>query len=110
MIGEHGRPARQVQRVRDKTETSPAGTAVGEFFGVATETFFTRPVELAGRKPELYELFAAFYRQEAVRRTRDYIERFAGAGAVAVGRPRIVARRLPESRVRPRGGVEGPST
>ena len=58
-----------------KDGTSPflrsyAGTNVAEFFAVATETFFTRPIELAERKPELYEVFAAFYKQDPAARLR----------------------------------------
>ena len=37
---------------------SYAGTNAAEFFAVVTETFFTRPVDLAERKPELYDVFA----------------------------------------------------
>ena len=40
----------------------------GEFFAVATETFFTRPVELAEQKPELYDVLRAFYRQHPAQR------------------------------------------
>jgi MtfA peptidase len=71
---------------------SYAGTNPGEFFAVATETFFTRPVELAQRNPELYEVFGAFYDQDPAARMRAYIER-AGAAPVELSRLRIVARR-----------------
>ncbi|MEJ7596555.1 MAG: M90 family metallopeptidase [Kofleriaceae bacterium] len=37
-------------------------TNEAEFFAVATETFLTRPVELAAAYPALYELLAGFYR------------------------------------------------
>jgi len=37
--------------------TNPA-----EFFAVATESFFEQPHELAGRRPELYAEFEAYYR------------------------------------------------
>jgi Mlc titration factor MtfA (ptsG expression regulator) len=37
-----------------------------EFFAVATEFFFERPVELKERHPELYEELRAFYRQNPV--------------------------------------------
>jgi Mlc titration factor MtfA (ptsG expression regulator) len=39
-----------------------------EFFAVATETFFERPAALSSRHPELYEVLAAYYRQDP----RDY--------------------------------------
>jgi hypothetical protein len=35
-----------------------------EFFAVATEFFFERPVELKARHPELYDELKAFYRQD----------------------------------------------
>jgi Mlc titration factor MtfA (ptsG expression regulator) len=41
-----------------------AGTDAGEFFAVATETFFTRPAELLAVEPDLYEVLQAFYRQD----------------------------------------------
>jgi Mlc titration factor MtfA (ptsG expression regulator) len=36
----------------------------GEFFAVATEAFFTRPDALAHHHPELYEVLAAYFRQD----------------------------------------------
>lgn len=39
-----------------------------EFFAVATETFFLRPVEMQRRHPEVYELLAACYRQDPAKR------------------------------------------
>ncbi|MGD9996864.1 MAG: zinc-dependent peptidase [Ilumatobacteraceae bacterium] len=42
----------------------------GEFFAVATETFFTRPVALAEQKSELYDLLSRFYRQDPADRVR----------------------------------------
>lgn len=48
---EHGSP------VLDDYGTTDAG----EFFAVATEAFFVRPIELREHHPDLYEVFAAFY-------------------------------------------------
>ena len=42
----------------------------GEFFAVATEAFFTRPVELAAGHPELYGVLKEFYRQDPASRVR----------------------------------------
>ena len=43
----------------------------GEFFAVATEVFFDRPLELAADKPDLYAVLRDFYRQDpAVRAAR----------------------------------------
>ena len=47
---------------------SYAGTNPGEFFAVTTETFFTRSIDLAARHPDLYEVFAGFYRQDPATR------------------------------------------
>ncbi len=47
-----------------------AGTNPGEFFAVATETFFTRPLPMEADKPELYGVLAAFYRQHPAERVR----------------------------------------
>jgi Mlc titration factor MtfA (ptsG expression regulator) len=40
----------------------------GEFFAVATETFFGRPVEFREAKPQLYEVLADYYRQDPAAR------------------------------------------
>jgi Mlc titration factor MtfA (ptsG expression regulator) len=40
----------------------------GEFFAVATECFFDRPLPLATRHPWLYELLREYYRQDPARR------------------------------------------
>jgi MtfA peptidase len=39
-------------------------TDPGEFFAVATEVFFGRPVDFRELKPELYEVLAGYYRQD----------------------------------------------
>jgi Mlc titration factor MtfA (ptsG expression regulator) len=36
----------------------------GEFFAVATEGFFSRPVDMLLQKPDLYEVLSGFYRQD----------------------------------------------
>ena len=40
----------------------------GEFFAVATESFFDQPVELAANEPELYAVLTAFYQQDPATR------------------------------------------
>lgn len=45
-----------------------AATNPGEFFAVATETFFTRPARMAAEKPALYEVLATFFRQDPAAR------------------------------------------
>ncbi len=73
------------------------GTNVGEFFAVTTETFFTRPVELADQKPDLYEVFARFYRQDPADRMRRYIaaNREEAFARLALTPIRIIARTRP---------------
>ena len=44
-----------------------AGTNPAEFFAVATETFFTRPVPLRDEKPALYEVLRGYYGQDPAR-------------------------------------------
>lgn len=56
----------KVQRVID-----PYGARnEAEFFAVATESFFERPVALQEALPELYELLAGYYRQDTAARER----------------------------------------
>jgi len=43
-------------------------TNEAEFFAVATEAFFSIPVRLRSAEPELYEVLAAFYRQDPAAR------------------------------------------
>jgi Mlc titration factor MtfA (ptsG expression regulator) len=57
--------ARPDEVLRDYGGESPA-----EFFAVATEVFFARPLELADHHPELYEVLRAFYRQDPASRRR----------------------------------------
>ncbi len=49
--------------IRDYGTVNP-----GEFFAVATEVFFCRPLALRDEKPELYEAMADFYRQNPASR------------------------------------------
>jgi len=72
-----------------------AGTNVGEFFAVTTETFFTRPIDLADQKSDLYSVFADFYRQDPATRLRTFVEANEPAALtrLAITPPRIVVRR-----------------
>jgi MtfA peptidase len=45
-----------------------AATNRAEFFAVATETFFERPLDLRGRLPELYGLMRDYFRQDPAQR------------------------------------------
>lgn len=43
-------------------------TNAAEFFAVATETFFEKPLQMRERKPDLYAQLAAYYRQDPATR------------------------------------------
>lgn len=43
---------------------SYAATNEGEFFAVATEYFFNKPVDMKRHRPELYQVLQGFYRQD----------------------------------------------
>ena len=45
-----------------------AGVNPGEFFAVATEVFFCRPIDLRAQEPALYDEMAAFYGQDPAAR------------------------------------------
>ena len=45
-------------------------TNEAEFFAVATETFFEKPLPLSRKLPELYELLRDYYRQDPLARSR----------------------------------------
>lgn len=50
-----------------------AGTNPAEFFAVATEVFFNRPLEVREHEPALYDELRHFFRQDPAARA----ERFA---------------------------------
>jgi Mlc titration factor MtfA (ptsG expression regulator) len=64
----------EYQRVR-RGEPGPlrpyAGTNPAEFFAVATEVFFDRPLAMAAERPELYDVFRRYYRQDPAARLID---------------------------------------
>ena len=45
-----------------------AATDPGEFFAVATEVFFDRPIEMRATKPALYDVLVGFYQQDPAAR------------------------------------------
>ena len=51
-----------------------AGTNPGEFFAVATEAFFTRPLEMEVIKPDLYDVLRTYYHQDPAGRWRAVAE------------------------------------
>ena len=82
----------EYQAVRDGTGGSVlrsyAGTNPGEFFAVATETFFTRPIVVQDAKPALYDVLAAFYRQDPAARACELSSRTGPIGPVRKDRTR----------------------
>jgi len=50
-----------------------AGTNPAEFFAVATEVFFNRPLELCEHEPALYTELRSFYRQDPAARLRRFL-------------------------------------
>ena len=67
--------SREYLALRDRAEQGKPGlldaygaTREAEFFAVATELFFDRPVDLRTRHPDLYEVLQAFYRQDPAAR------------------------------------------
>ena len=64
MTAEYERLCRALERGRRTLLDEDAATNKGEFFAVATEYFFGRPVALAGQHPRLYELLRDYYRQD----------------------------------------------
>ena len=60
-----------------------AGTNPAEFFAVATEVFFNRPLEVREHEPALYDELRRFFRQDPAARA----ERFAEAHADAPSDP-----------------------
>ena len=65
VLGREYRELAEEIRRRHATLLDPYGaTNPAEFFAVATETFFERPLALRRRHPELYEQLKLFYRQD----------------------------------------------
>jgi Mlc titration factor MtfA (ptsG expression regulator) len=60
-----------------------AGTNPAEFFAVATEAFFTRPVELAEHEPDLFGELRSFYGQDPAERVRRLVDVEPADGAAS---------------------------
>ena len=66
---------REYEALRDGTDDEPFLRAYGavnpaEFFAVATEFFFDRPIDMETHGPDLYEVLREFYRQDPAKRER----------------------------------------
>lgn len=65
VLSEHYLALRKAARTGRKTLLDPYGaTDEAEFFAVASECFFERPVQLRARHPGLYEELSAYYGQD----------------------------------------------
>jgi Mlc titration factor MtfA (ptsG expression regulator) len=64
----YDRHVRSVERGRATLLDEYGAESESEFFAVATECFFERPVSLWTRHRPLYDVLAAFYRQDPARR------------------------------------------
>lgn len=80
-----------------------AGINPGEFFAVATEVFFDRPMDMEHSKPDLYGVLRGFYRQDPAAR-----ERRARSEGLLTG-PSGHVRRTPRH-LHPEPPHHGPST
>src|SRR5262249_3994686 len=68
MTAEYERLVRAAERGRATLLDEYGADNAGEFFAVATECFFDRPVPLRERHPKLYELLRDYYRQDPAAR------------------------------------------
>jgi len=66
----HYEALRRGRRSYDRLLDDYGGESPSEFFAVATEAFFAKPLRLQRELPELYEELAAFYRQDPAVVTR----------------------------------------
>ena len=72
-LQEGNRPERRVMR-------SYGATNEAEFFAVATESFFEKPIRMHRETPELYETLKQFYRCDPLERRRQASGRRSGKG------------------------------
>jgi Mlc titration factor MtfA (ptsG expression regulator) len=68
MTAEYQRLIEQSEHGRATLLDQYGTTNEGEFFAVATECFFEKPVPMAHRHPRLYELLRDYYRQDPAKR------------------------------------------
>jgi Mlc titration factor MtfA (ptsG expression regulator) len=68
MQDEYERLARAAERGRETILDPYGATDEAEFFSVATESFFQRPVDLRTHQPRLYTLLCAMYQQDPASR------------------------------------------
>ena len=66
---EYERLRRDAEQDRPSALDEYGATNKAEFFAVATESFFEKPVQLEREHPELYAQLREFYGQDPARRT-----------------------------------------
>ena len=66
---EYERLRRDAEHGRPSALDEYGATNKAEFFAVATESFFEKPVQLEREHPALYGQLREFYRQDPARRT-----------------------------------------
>src|SRR5262249_35377008 len=71
MTAEFERLIRASERGRATLLDDYGATDPGEFFAVATERFFDRPVEMREWHPNLYDLLRDYYRQDPATRLSE---------------------------------------
>src|SRR5262249_27236571 len=68
MTPEYDRLVEESERGKPKVLDEYGATTPAEFFAVATECFFERPVQMRRRHPALYELLRDYYAQDPASR------------------------------------------
>jgi Mlc titration factor MtfA (ptsG expression regulator) len=71
MTAEYNRLCRAAERGRKTLLDQYGATDEAEFFAVATECFFEKPVAMAAKHPQLYDLLRAYYHQDPAKRCAD---------------------------------------
>jgi Mlc titration factor MtfA (ptsG expression regulator) len=72
MTAEYERLIRRSEEGRPTLLDPYGATNEGEFFAVATESFFDQPVEMAQMRPRLYGVLRDYYRQDPAERARRH--------------------------------------
>ena len=67
----HYEALRRGRRAYEQLLDDYGGESPSEFFAVATETFFAKPLRLQRQLPDLYSELAAFYRQDPANHAAD---------------------------------------
>jgi Mlc titration factor MtfA (ptsG expression regulator)/Zn-finger nucleic acid-binding protein len=102
MTAEYARLVEESERGKPKVLDAYGATDPAEFFAVATECFFEKPVQLLRRHPALYEVLRDYYGQ-------DVAGRFTRAAQAPPSPAPGGAEQRPGRRERREGAVEKPT-